>query len=318
MNKKEYLNELEEHLINYSFDDDAIDDIIEEYDMMIDEANEDMPGEPLEDLLGSPKEIAKNLRTTEAFKRAKNNKIVALTPFLSAIIFFILGFGFDLWHPGWLVFLLIPITGIFSVKHHKVKTYIISMMPFISLLIFLSIGLITDVWHPTWTVFLLIPASSIFAGDNERSLLNGSLFIIIPVIYLLSYYFFPFQFNWIILLLLIFPAYDGGVFIFKINGVRNKRLEGISVLVLFALAVIYGVFGSLYGIWHPLWVIFLLFPVYVMIISKHYFKESIPLVGYMPFISVIFFILAGELFDSGYQWSWLFFLLIPIVAIIQD
>lgn len=317
MNKEQYLKELEEQLNEYSFDDETIDDIIEEYGMMIDEAREDGSDEPLVDLLGSPRETAKNLRKTEAFKQARDNKLVALSPFISTIIFFILGFGFELWHPGWMVFLLIPITGLFSVKHHKAKVFFVSAMPFISVLIFLSVGLSTDIWHPTWLVFFLIPASSAFADEGERPLLNGLLFLIIPGVYLLSYLFFPFTFNWMILLLLIFPAVDGGVFTFKINGVRDKRLERLSMLVLFGLGLIYGIFGTIYGIWHPLWVIFLLFPMYAIFISKRHFDESIPLVAFMPFVSVILFILAGELFD-GYYWSWLFFLLIPVVAILRD
>ena len=35
-------------------------------------------------------------------------KIVAITPFVCLIVFLCLGFFLDAWHPGWVVFLLIP------------------------------------------------------------------------------------------------------------------------------------------------------------------------------------------------------------------
>lgn len=40
---------------------------------------------------------------------AAQKSIISLVPMFAVILFFILGFGFNLWHPGWMVFLLIPV-----------------------------------------------------------------------------------------------------------------------------------------------------------------------------------------------------------------
>ncbi len=318
MNKKEYLQELENYLNEFEFDKESISEIIEEYDMIIEEAQENnIYDESLEERIGTPKEIAKNLRKTEVFNRVKENKLVALSPFISVILFFVLGFGFGYWHPGWLVFLLIPITGILSEHKYKSKTIVSELSPFIALLVFLLIGLITDTWHPTWAIFFIIPASAILVDNNKYKIITSVSFILIPLVYVLSYYYFPFEYNWFIFLLLILPAYYGGVITFKINGKRNERLEKYSAIVLFSLVIIYLVLGTIFSIWHPLWIIFLLFPIYVIFASKKELNTSIPIVAYTPFIAVILFFVFGH-FLNGYHWSWLFFLIIPMVAIIKE
>lgn len=318
MTKKEYLTKLEMYLREYDFDKDSINEIIEEYDMIIDEAQEDnIYDEDLGERIGTPKEVAKNLRKSEAFNRVKQNKLVALSPFVAIIIFFVLGFGFGYWHPGWLVFLLIPITAILSERKYKTKAIISETTPFVALLIFLLIGLITKTWHPTWTIFFIIPAGTVLVDKSEYKIITSLSFILIPGLYVLSVYYFPFEYNWLLFLLLIIPAYTGNVITFKIDGKRNKRLEKRTALVLFSLIIFYTVLGIIFTIWHPLWIIFLLFPVYIIYVSKRELKESIPIVAYTPFIALILFFLAGHFFD-GYHWSWLFFLIIPMTAIIKE
>ncbi|MCF7924502.1 MAG: DUF1700 domain-containing protein [Candidatus Izimaplasma sp.] len=320
MNKNEYLKKLESYLKEYDFDDDSISEIIEEYDMIIDEAQENnIYDEVLEERIGTPKEIAKNLKNTGVFKRAKENKIVAISPFVALILFFVLGYGFGYWHPGWLVFLLIPLTAILSERKVNTKSSIIELTPFIALLIFLIIGFSLDVWHPTWTVFFIIPAVGIIGENSKHKIFTAISFILIPLVYVLSYYFFPFKYNWFIFLLLFLPIYYGRWITFKVNSERNERLEKQAGVFLFLLATTYIVLGTIFGIWHPLWVIFLLFPMYAIYASKKElnFKEKIPLVAYTPFIAAILFFLAGYFFD-GYHWSWLFFLIIPITAILKE
>ena len=40
------------------------------------------------------------------------NRIIAVTPLVSLIIFLTVGYVFNIWHPTWVAFLLIPITAI--------------------------------------------------------------------------------------------------------------------------------------------------------------------------------------------------------------
>jgi hypothetical protein len=44
---------------------------------------------------------------------------------------------------------------------------------------------------------------------------------------------------------------------------------------------------------------------------------DVPLVAIMPFIATAGFFLAGEFLD-GYAWSWLFYFLIPMTAILKE
>ncbi len=43
-----------------------------------------------------------------------SKKVTAVTPILAILTFLILGFCFDKWHPGWLVFFLVPIVAIIA------------------------------------------------------------------------------------------------------------------------------------------------------------------------------------------------------------
>ncbi|MDA3932083.1 MAG: DUF1700 domain-containing protein, partial [Tenericutes bacterium] len=92
MNKNVYLEKLEYYLKEKHFDREEIDEILEDYTLTIDEAIENGVGEDvLENYLGNPKEIVNNLRRTIVIKRVKENKFVALSPFISVILFFVLG-----------------------------------------------------------------------------------------------------------------------------------------------------------------------------------------------------------------------------------
>ena len=46
-------------------------------------------------------------------KSTITGKINGITPFVCTIVFLILGFYKGLWHPGWIVFLLIPLVPTF-------------------------------------------------------------------------------------------------------------------------------------------------------------------------------------------------------------
>ena len=94
-------------------------------------------------------------------KKSLRKKVVEATPIFCLIVFLAVGFCFDAWHPGWLVFVLIPIMP-FLVGYKKIKfTY----GSFIAVA-YVAVGLIFKVWHPTWIIFLTIPIYHIFV-DKE-------------------------------------------------------------------------------------------------------------------------------------------------------
>lgn len=80
---------------------------------------------------------------------------------LCTIIFFCLGFFGGYWHPGWIVFLLIPIwdgliRAIFERSLRRLP------IPLLATAVYLILGCCFGLWHPGWLVFLLIPIFGYF------------------------------------------------------------------------------------------------------------------------------------------------------------
>ena len=75
---------------------------------------------------------------------------------IAIVSYIVIGALFDLWHPGWLIFFLVPIVSTFihAVRRHNADLF---AYPVLAVLVFLYVGLVHDVWHPTWVVFLTIP-----------------------------------------------------------------------------------------------------------------------------------------------------------------
>lgn len=92
-------------------------------------------------------------------------KIVAITPFVCVIIFVIL-FELGYAHPGWLVFLLIPIMPfLVGVKHIRFSYALIVAI------VYAVVGFTTDFpwrWHPGWLIFLTIPIYHILFNQKDK------------------------------------------------------------------------------------------------------------------------------------------------------
>jgi len=81
-------------------------------------------------------------------------------PLFVAAAYLAMGFLWNWWHPGWLIFLAIPVyyqlasmLEMASMRK-KLNRFPIAVL---CVLAYLLAGLFFDVWHPTWMVFLLIP-----------------------------------------------------------------------------------------------------------------------------------------------------------------
>lgn len=72
------------------------------------------------------------------------------------IAYFIIGCVWNAWHPGWLLFLLVPIwhSLVEAVERKNANCF---AYPVLATLIFLMLGLFWFAWHPGWVVFLTIP-----------------------------------------------------------------------------------------------------------------------------------------------------------------
>lgn len=82
----------------------------------------------------------------EAQERQKKED--ALYPLGITVLYLILGFVFDAWHPGWLLFLTIPL--------HYMRWNLLAN-PVLVTLIYLIMGCFFNLWHPGWMIFLIIP-----------------------------------------------------------------------------------------------------------------------------------------------------------------
>jgi len=81
-------------------------------------------------------------------------------PLFVVAAYLAMGFLWNWWHPGWLIFLAIPVyyqlaamAGTAQMRK-KLNTFPISVL---CVLAYLLLGFFFDVWHPTWMIFLLIP-----------------------------------------------------------------------------------------------------------------------------------------------------------------
>ncbi len=83
-------------------------------------------------------------------------------PILATIVFLLMGFIWNLWHPGWIVFLTIPV---YYAVVNAIKSRAISFS-LVIVLIYLAMGFIWNLWHPGWIIFLFIPIIHWFTGKK--------------------------------------------------------------------------------------------------------------------------------------------------------
>ena len=119
--------------------------------------------ETIEEILDNNKKDAELVQESEEEKEdqiVNNNKVYrileGMIPIVATITYLLLGSLLDLWHPGWIVFLFIPIliTLIESIILKKVCAF---AYPVFATAVFLFIGCVFKWWHPGWVVFLTIP-----------------------------------------------------------------------------------------------------------------------------------------------------------------
>jgi len=76
----------------------------------------------------------------------------------------IMGFAGDLWHPGWIIYLAIPLAisayeGVIIIKRKKCVLcgLLVFCYPVLVLAIYLAVCFSVGLWHPLWLMFLTIP-----------------------------------------------------------------------------------------------------------------------------------------------------------------
>ncbi len=97
-------------------------------------------------------------RVDEKWKKKHRHSIWSSFPYVIVCIIAFLGLGFfaGLWHPGWMVFLTIPL---FYGLVEAITKRNMNKFPFavLTVIVFLCLGFFLGMWHPGWIVFLTIP-----------------------------------------------------------------------------------------------------------------------------------------------------------------
>lgn len=326
MRKERFLETLDEALLEEGFVKEERREIVEDYQALIEEAVE--RGEDVEAFirkLGTMNEILKQLQRSRQKRSSSGEKWIAVSPFVALILFFILGLGFDAWHPGWLSFFLVPMVAILMESRGVEKWLAVS--PFLITTVFMLVGTYTGLWDPYWSLYVLIIAFALTTSDNRTIKTMSVVPLLSVVLYIVLFYTQP-QWAWWLRLLVFLPVLP---LVFFTN-VIDVRFQGEKVGVWFVFkqptfwlglgaflltSALYLGLVWLSGLWHPTWLIFLILPVGGLLYAQVIRKETVHLVAYMPFIALTIFFLVGH-FLGGYAYSWLAFLLIPIVAILTD
>lgn len=328
--KEKYLEELKERLLEYNISEDELIDILDDYGEMIDDAlGKEMTEEYIIKMIGTPKQVVKDLSAElekgkeyiyihkgGAIKNKHRNKITALMPFISLVVFFVLGFGFELWHPGWLVFLSIPIVAIIVNAFDKTTmTGLVALSPFIALIVYLIMGFGYNLWHPGWLVFLMIPILGVFSGYKQKRmislLVSISPFLCIIAVVLIGTYTGMWNPYW--LLFMIIPM---------LGMLHEKKIWKVILMELsFVIAITaYLVVGYTTGEWLLGGLAFLIPIGLSLLLSEDTFlvinKENKD-IWILTALLIIVYVGFGVLIPYTWGFLWMLFLSIPIYAIIK-
>ncbi len=87
-------------------------------------------------------------------RERERRRMQAPYPLWVTAAYLVLGFAFGAWHPGWIIFLTIPL---FYLKESERTPIRLLGNPVMVTIIYLLLGTMCNLWHPGWLVFLLIP-----------------------------------------------------------------------------------------------------------------------------------------------------------------
>ena len=91
----------------------------------------------------------------------------ASIPLVITVVYFILGAGFNLWHPSWILFLFIPIlySVIEAINKRRFSEF---LYPILVVAVYLYLGFYINWWHPGWVLFITIPLYYVVAEQIDQ------------------------------------------------------------------------------------------------------------------------------------------------------
>lgn len=315
--KAKYIQLLKESLHRHHVVDADIEDVLVDYEGLYDDSiDRGLTDEETWELLGDPDSVVKELMDTlrvRDFKvvRKRNNRLVALSPFLAVITYMLLGNLAGLWHPGWLVFLFIPIAGILGNVNKKEK--FVALSPFIAIIVFIFLGTAYDAWHPGWLIFLIIPASGILTNVAKYGRWHGLLsFSALLAFILCGMYLDGWAWAW--LFFLIIPFVES----VKSSKPLSRYLLAPTLLLASAFYVWmllvhdqpgYGLLAFIL----PLTIAIIIGKLQISISMDRSFKGMIQ--ASMILVYLAAFIVIGLTVPGAWSWAWMILLFIPMTSI---
>lgn len=104
------------------------------------------------------------------FKKKHHNSLydalISISTLLTIMVYFLLGGLKNMWHPGWIVFILIPVIVTF-IEAIRQKRFTVFAFPILCTVIYLILGFYKSLWHPSWIIFLTIPIYYVLASSID-------------------------------------------------------------------------------------------------------------------------------------------------------
>ena len=87
-------------------------------------------------------------------RQAEKDRKAYPYPCLVVLLYLLMGFVLNLWHPGWMIFLTIPL---YYLPKSERSFSRLMCNPVMVTIIYLLMGFCLHLWHPGWLIFLAIP-----------------------------------------------------------------------------------------------------------------------------------------------------------------
>ena len=102
-------------------------------------------------------------------------------PLLVVVTYILLGCLGDWWHPGWLVFLILPIYYMTAEAIIHKSLELVPIAPIV-VAVYLCLGCIGHMWHPYWAIFAAIPLYYMMVAVIKGASWTKVFDILIPIL----------------------------------------------------------------------------------------------------------------------------------------
>ncbi len=311
-----FFENLEKKLNEYQISKKEKQDIIDDYKQMYEDGErKGLNEEKIIEMIGRPEKITNELGFKKKEKFPSGEKIIALSPFISFIIFMTLGLTRNLWHPGWMVFLLIPVVAIIIEMGKNKEQYILTALsPFVAFTFFLLFGFLKGIWNPTWLIFIIIPMLGII--ESKRDMDRLTFFTALsPFISFIAFVFISintgaYNLAWLTFLLIVLLG------IFHMDKAIDKILLLLSLIVSTGLYLAIGFYFDTWLVASSAFIIFIIIGLFTDFIKLQVTGLNNKTDRIIVLISIIMFLVAGY-FSNVWDISCLLLLIIPVAMIIK-